>query len=133
MAADRKALQKTAEEIRVIDYIEASADSLRDADAVRRQGMATGNANLVLKASLVIERLTKLLALRLGVDGSNTSRMLAEGDAVVVALAQVIRETPGVATDMIRNLNAAGQRDLADEFEDFAKSLENINTKEITS
>lgn len=129
----KAALQDQAEKARVIDYIEAAADSLRDADTVRRAALANNDSNLVLKASLVIERLTKLLALRFAVDGSNTSALLRDGDAVVAALAQVIRQTPGVAEDMVTQLNLAGQRDLADEFADFAKGLESTNLKEIAS
>lgn len=129
----KAALQDQAEKARVIDYIEAAADSLRDADAVRRQAMTNNRPDMVLKASLVIERLTKLLALRFAVDGSNTSALLRDGDAVVTALAQVIRQTPGVAADMVAQLHLAGQHDLAGEFEDFSKALENTKNEEIAS
>jgi transposase-like protein len=128
----RIAAQDAAEKERVLDYLAVTADSLRDADSVRRAALANNDSNLVLKASLVIERLTKLLALRLGVDGSNTAHMLADGDAVVTALASVIRDTPGVASEMIKNLKSQGQHALAGEFEDYARTLES-SSKEIAS
>lgn len=127
----RLTTQGDAERSRVLDYVMVLSDSLRDADSVRRQGIATNNANLVLKASTVIDHLAKTLALRLGVDGSNTASLLADGDAVVDALLQVIRDMPGVAPELVKNLRAQGQFELAGEFEDFSRSLD--NTKKVSS
>lgn len=125
------ALRNAAEKDRVLDYVQVATESLRDADSVRRAGIAQNNPNLVLKASLVINQLTRTIAMKLGVDGSNTASLLADGDAVVDALLQVIRDMPGVAPELVKNLRTQGQFELAGEFEDFSRSLD--NTKEVSS
>ncbi|WP_350351934.1 hypothetical protein ABS642_01045 [Microbacterium sp. A8/3-1] len=129
----KSTIQTHSDKARVLDYVEVAAESLRDADAVRRQGVETNNANLVLKSSMVINHLTRTISMYLGVDGSNTATLLADGDAVVNALVQVIRDAPGVATDMVLNLRKQGQFELAGEFEDLARSLEETKNQELTS
>lgn len=129
----KSTIQNHSDNARVLDYVQVAAESLRDANAVREQGVQTNNASLVLKASLVINQLTRTIAMRLGVDGSNTASMLADGDAVVSALVQVIRDAPGVATEMVKNLRIQGQFELAGEFEDLARSLEDNKNQEIAS
>ena len=81
---------------------------------VRTRARQTNDGDLELKAGLAETKSLQVLMTCMGVDSSHTVESLRAGQALVEALRRILPRHPDAANALTEELNAVGQRDLAD-------------------
>jgi len=112
---------RASEHLGSVDLIERLAEALDDVSAVRSAALLSGNHGVVLRAASATESLVGSLIDRLGIDSTETSRLLRDGDTLARAVARATAEQPGLGEGIARQLEVLGDPETADELRRFAQ------------
>lgn len=105
------------------DLIDRLSAALADVDRVRRQAVATGKGELVVKAATATRQLTETITARLGIDDLESARLLRDAEALGRAVGRLTRTHPAVGKAIAHELRKRSPKSIdADALEALAEA-----------
>ena len=110
-------------EVGTRDLVAGLADALADIEAVKAAARVTGQGALLLRAVASQRETTVALIDLLGVERTDVSEHLEQGERLVRALLAVVREQPTFGTAVALKLRQAGDISTADDLENIVNTI----------